>query len=199
MNCLWILQIYRKRKRKGKGFYPYPAHWAQFSSGPAQWLGWTGRGGDVEGGFTECANARGKRIRPKPSPLKRVGPARRVADERGPVLRPSPTSRSNRAEAGEARPSGRRRSPQRHQPPPAMPSTPAGSGGRAASAEVRHARRGGRMRAHHRPWRARLAVVMELDGTATGRRERSAGGSLRDVGGALVWSRGEEEERWVQI
>ena len=86
MIYLWILQIYRKRKRKGKGFYPYPAHWAQFSSGPAQWLGWTGGGGDVGGGFTKCANARGKRIRPKPSPLKRAGPSRWVADARGPSV-----------------------------------------------------------------------------------------------------------------
>ena len=34
-----------KEKGKEEGLYPYPAHWAQFSSGPAQWLSRAGEEG----------------------------------------------------------------------------------------------------------------------------------------------------------
>ena len=56
--------------------------------------------GDAGGGSVEYAFTRERRNFCCPSPLKRAGPARRVANERGPVLRPSPTSRSNIARQG---------------------------------------------------------------------------------------------------
>ena len=116
MNYLWILQVYRKKKKKkvftqtgwtlaatactGRGLTA-GRHWADPVAQPRAL-----RVGDVGGGSVKYASPREGRTFRCPSPLKRAGPAHRVADEWGPGLWPSPTSRSNRAEAGEARLSG---------------------------------------------------------------------------------------------
>ena len=131
----------------------------------------------------KCAFARERRARLTPLPLKRAGSSRWFTDVRAPALRPSPTSRSNRAEAGEARPSGAGVSPRRSQLPPATPSTPAGSGGHAASGEVRHDLEGGLLRAQRRPWRRPATVKMSTV-------MRRGMGRNGDWGGSAVLRRG---------
>lgn len=74
MNSLEILQAIRKRKRKGKGLYPYQAHRAGDSSGPAQLHGRAGDRGDIEGVLRVGADPTRKRLRMNPPPLNGARP-----------------------------------------------------------------------------------------------------------------------------
>ena len=160
MNYLWILETHWKRIKRNIRHYPYPAHRREIAVGrPSCSAAWA-IGATSKAALRGCAFAQGRRIRPKPFPLKRTGPAHRVADERGSVLRPSPTSRSNRAEAGEARPSGRRCFPGRHGPPLVVPGTPADSARRGAPVHVLHAHGGAREEEELRVWRTGVLVRM---------------------------------------
>ena len=131
------------------------------------------------------ALATGKRPAKKPCPLNSWARPTMPLTRGAHMLGSSPTSRLNKGEAGEAGPNACGRGLRRHRPPPAMPSTPAGSGDRDAPAKVRHDCWGGRMRVVHHPRRMEAAARLG-HGAAAAERKKWSGGDMNDGGGDVM-------------